>query len=200
MVEYSPEMSLHDMIKEARKSIEKDEFDDAINLYRSTIYEFLWMVRSIKIIDSPETTKNIFLFWDNLEEIFKLLNDIEAILLMDKTRYSFYVLISEKIPSDKSELAKRIYKEIPPWQRRASERPEKALIEEEKLLSISERKEELGGREEELERALTEMEKLGVFEREEKIERALAKEEKSKVLRWLGKTVKWPYDKIKKRE
>jgi hypothetical protein len=123
MTENDPEVSLPDLIEDAEKSIEVDNFDDAIALYRRAILEFSWLVRRIKTIDDVTIVDKIFNFCDNLKNIFKTLHDPDGLMLIQKIQYSLFNLISDKIPSDKPRVAESIYEKILFLQKYVGEKP-----------------------------------------------------------------------------
>lgn len=125
-----PSSELNNLIEEAKKSIEKDDFDSAINLYRKVILEFLWIVRSIKIIDNVTIIDNIFTFCNKLRNIFRTLRDSESIMLIDRFQdsNSLYDLIN-KIPSDKPMVTKRIYGWTSYLQKYGVEKPTPYIME-----------------------------------------------------------------------
>ncbi len=91
MVEYEPLLSLRDSIKKGRENVEKDEVDNAINVYRKAVFEFLWIVRSIKTVDNLTVIDNIFMFCKSLGIILRNLYDLESITSMQKLQYHYMI-------------------------------------------------------------------------------------------------------------
>lgn len=183
MVKYEPILKLYDLIKEARENVEKDKVNDAINLYRKAISDFLSIVINIKAINNITVIDNIFLFYKNLGNIFRNLHDIESITSMNNRLQDLLPDLIGKIPPNKPEVTKSLREESSSFQNYVNEM---SILEQTTLRGVYERAVSMIPRPipgVSPQRTVTEEEKSTIFESSGKLEKALTEIEKLVVLK-----------------